>query len=215
MLQPINVFGFTMPLISLILIGFAVVFLVAVQVARGYVTNKLQNLFESKLYDEFLETVDEPLTRFFVPVYNREYLRLNAYMAKGQADKASQSFDQLLTMRSSRGQRDDLLIKAFQFYMQQEKWKDAKGVLDEMKASGRNAKRIATCEQTWEIFGNGSSAYIDEMEAAFEDADFNLKVSYALMLSAQYANRNDEAKAEEWQQKATDLLKTPSKKAGA
>ena len=135
MFQPVTIFGFTLPLISVILFGFAIVFLVAVQLARTVVSNKLTSLFESKLYDEFLETVDEPLSKFFVPAYNREYLRLNAHMAKGDAEAAKRSFDQLLTMRSSRTQRDDLLFKAFQFYMQQEQWDDAKDVLDEMEAA--------------------------------------------------------------------------------
>ena len=55
MFQPVTIFGFTLPLISVILFGFAIVFLVAVQLARTVVSNKLTSLFESKLYDEFLE----------------------------------------------------------------------------------------------------------------------------------------------------------------
>ena len=212
MFQPVTIFGFTLPLISVILIGFAIVFLVAVQLARTVVSNKLTSLFESKLYDEFLETVDEPLSKFFVPVYNREYLRLNAHMAKGDAEAAKRSFDQLLTMRSTRTQRDDLLFKAFQFYMQQEQWDDAKDVLDEMKSYNRHADRTAECEKTWEIFGNGSYAYIDEMEAAIDDAPYALKVSYALMLATQYASKGDEKAAEQWQDKAREMLEQGKKK---
>lgn len=212
MFQPVTLFGLTMPLISFILIGFAIAFLIVTVLARTSVTNKLESLFESRLYDDFLAEVDDPIARFFIPDYNREYLRLNAYLAKGDADKASGTFDRLLTMRSTAKQRDDLLFRAFQFYMQQEKFKDAKSVLDEMKASGRNADRVKTSEQTWEIFGNKSFAYIDEMEAAFDDAPTKLQVSLALMLAAQYANKKDDVKALAWQDKAREILETPGEK---
>lgn len=212
MFQPVTIFGFTLPIISVVLIVAAIAFLVIVQFSRTVVFNKLQNLFESKLYDEFLQTVDEPLSKFFVPSYNREYLRLNAHMAMGNAEKAKRSFDQLLTMRSTRTQRDDLLFKAFQFYMQQGLFKDAKGVLDEMKSYGRHADRVSECEKTWEIFGNKSYAYIDEMESAIDSAPYELKVSYALMLATQYASKGDEDKAVEWQDKAQKMLKEGKKK---
>ena len=115
-------------------------------------------------------------------------------------------------MRSSRTQRDDLLFKAFQFYMQQEQWDDAKDVLDEMKSYNRHTDRTAECEKTWEIFGNGSYAYIDEMEAAIDDAPYALKVSYALMLATQYASKGDEKAAEQWQDKARKMLEQGKKK---
>ena len=142
MFQPVTLFGITLPLMSFILIGVAIVFLIVVQGARTVVTNRLQELFASKHYDEFLDTVDDPLARFFIPVYNREYLRLNAYLAQEDTESASRSLDLLLAMRSTARQRDDLLSVAFQFYMKQERFKDAKAVLDEMKDTGRNEARV-------------------------------------------------------------------------
>lgn len=212
MLEPVTFAGITMPLISFILIGIAVAFFALVQIARASISNKLQSLFESKLYDEFLQAADDPIARFFLPSFNREYLHLNGYMAKGDAAKAAQTFDRLLTMKTTARQRDDLLIKAFQFYMQQEKFKDAKAVLDEMKALGRHQSRVDECERTWEIFANRSYAYIEEMEAAIDDAPYALKVSYALMLATQYANKKDDAQAEAWQDKARKLLENPPSK---
>lgn len=213
--EPVTFAGITLPLISFILFGAALAFLLIVQVARTMISNKLQNLFASKLYDEFLDTVDEPLTRFFIPAYNRTYLRLNAFMAKGSVEKAMEAFDQLLAMRSTRAQRDDLLFKAFQFYMQQEDFKGAKAVLDEMQSYGRHEKRVEECVQAYEIFGNNSYAYIDEMEAAFDEAPYALKVSYALMLAAQYTSKKDGEAAEKWQDTARELLENPPKKGPA
>lgn len=212
MFEPVTFAGITMPLISFILLGSALVFLIIVQGARSMISNKLQNLFTSKLYDEFLDTVDKPSTRFFIPAYNRAYLRLNAFMAKGSAEKAKAAFDQLLTMRSTRTQRDDLLFKAFQFYMQQEDFEDAKAVLDEMRSYGRHEERVEECVRAYEIFGNSSCAYIDEMEAAFDEAPYALKVSYALMLATQYASKKDGGSAEKWQNTARELLENPPKK---
>ncbi len=208
MFQPVTLFGVTLPLMSFILIGVAIVFLIVVQGARTVVTNRLQELFASKHYDEFLDTVDDPLARFFIPVYNREYLRLNAYLAQEDTESASRSLDLLLAMRSTARQRDDLLSVAFQFYMKQERFKDAKAVLDEMKDTGRNEARVASYERTWEIFGNKSYAYLDQMEADFKDADTPTKISLALMISTQYANKKEPKKAEEWQQKVRDLLES-------
>ncbi len=215
MFEPVTFAGITMPLISFILIGSAIAFFLVMQIARGMVFNKLQRLFDHEQFDAFLAAVDEPRMRFFIPAYNREYLRLNGYIAQDDASKARQSLDLLLAMRASIAQRDDLLFKAFQFYMQQESWDDAKTILDEMKSYKRHGKRTAECEKAWEIFGNGSFAYIDEMEEAFDGASYALKVSYALMLHAQYTSKRDEEAAKAWRDKARELLENPPRKGPA
>ena len=46
------------------------------------------------------------------------------------------------------------------------------------------------------------------MEADFKDADTPTKISLALMISTQYANKKEPKKAEEWQQKVRDLLES-------
>ena len=49
---------------------------------------QMQTLLNQKRFDDLFELLDSKLVRYLFPEYNREYLRLNAYLVKGDTKAA-------------------------------------------------------------------------------------------------------------------------------
>ena len=129
----------------------------------------------------------------------------------GDAEHAGRAFDELLTTKTSSEQRKDLVTKAFEFYMNTDRYKDAKALLPEIATMGDDAlsKR---CELTYDIVARKSHSHIAEMEAELEgDATSARRIELSYLLSLQYRNKGDEKAADKWHKAAEELLGMPIK----
>jgi len=197
--------------LAIILFGVAIAYLVGVSFARRVILGKVHRFLQHKDPQGALDYLDKPGVRFAMPAFNREHMRLNAFLFMGKTDKVSQCFDSLLTMRTSKAQRQDVLVRAFQFYMQEEHFKDAKVILDEIKATF-DTKLASDCERSYDVFARKDTSHIAEMEAEIEGAPYAKKANLAYLLTASYANANDEKSSEKWQRYADRLFANPPEK---
>ena len=194
---------FIVPLVVFALVMFALLG------GRKLVFSYISELYRSKRYDELIDFLDTLFVKLLYPQYNRTYTRLNAYLAKGDADKAARAFDELLTMKTSSEQRKDLVVKAFEFYMNTGRHKDAKALLEEIATFGSESL-TERCELTYDIVARKSSRHIDEMEAELAgDVSHARRLELSYLLALQYRNRGDEESADRWQAEAEGLLGMP------
>ena len=93
-------------------------------------------------------------------------------------------------------------MKAYRFYMEHERYKDAKPLLDEIEKTAE--KGVAEESRLmWEIFAENDSSHIAEMEQQFEEAKSpQQRIRLALLIATQYENAHEKAKVAEWRDKA-------------
>jgi hypothetical protein len=188
--------------ITIALIAAAAAYFIVEQLMRSTRLNKFALLLRDGRCDEALELLDKPSSKWLYPPFNREYMKLNAYLVKDDVEGASRQFDVLLTMRSSKNQRSEVVVKAYRFYMEHERYKDAKPLLDEIEKTAD--KGVAEESRLmWEIFAENDSSHIAEMEQQFKDAKSpQQRMRLALLIATQYENAHEKAKVTEWRDKA-------------
>ena len=197
--------------LAIVFFGIGVAYLVAIYFSRRVILGKVQRFLRQDNPQGALDYLDKPGVRFAMPAYNREHMRLNTFLLMNKTDKVSQCFDTLLTMRTSKSQRRDVVMRAFQYYMQAERYKDAKALLGEIKST-LDPALAAECERTYDIFARKSTSHIAEMEAEVETAPYARKASIAYLLAASYANADDEKNSEKWRAYADGLFSNPPEK---
>ena len=164
--------------------------------------NKFALLLRDGRCDEALDLLDKPSSKWLYPPFNREYMKLNAYLVKDDVEGASRQLDVLLTMRSSKDQRSEAVVKAYRFYMEHERYKDAKPLLEEIEKTAE--KPVAEESRLmWEIFAENDTSHIAEMEQQYGEAKGpQQRMRLALLIATQYENAHDKAKVAEWREKA-------------
>ena len=186
-----------------------VVFLVFIAVlvgGRKLVMGYVGQLYDTEQYDELVDFLDTAIAKFLYPRYNRTYAKFNAYLAMGDAEKCGRALDELLTMQTSGAQRRDLIVKAFEFYMNTGRYKDAKALLPEIDSLGDEALARRT-ELTYDVIARKSYSHIAEMEEEIAgDVSHARKIELSYLLSLQYRNKGDEKTADTWKAEAEKLL---------
>lgn len=177
---------------------------VASAILRRQMYSKMERLFITGEYDELIEMTEGRLAQWLFASYNLAYLRLNAYIAKGDDKHALEIFDDLLRRRLPKRQRTDLVLKAFSFYMERGAAKQTKALLDEIEGWDEKSAGIKSeCRLMYDIVICKKTDYIDEMEEAFESTQGMKRGQLAYLLGLQYENKGDLAKRDEYMKQAS------------
>lgn len=154
---------------------------------------QMQVLLSQKRFDELFEVLDSKLVRYLFPEYNREYLRLNAYLVKGDTKAAGRVLDGLLTQKASREQRIDLVIKALNIYVSEGKVKRAKAMLDEIESwdDKKLAPKQRECRQLYDVVLLKKTSHIREMEEELQTAKGARRSHLEYLLALQYEAEGD------------------------
>ena len=151
-------------LIGIILVALCVISLVYTEVQKRLVFSRYERLFERGDFEGCLRLLDGPLVRLIYPRYNLLYMRLNAQMCLQDDDESRRIIEEMLGLRASDEQRLVLLLRAFNFFVEQQDYARAKELLGELRQKAA-PEQLAECERTYAIFAEKSSAYIKELEA--------------------------------------------------
>ncbi len=189
-------------IVTIVLICVAAAYFIIEQVLRTSRLGKFALLLRSDKYDEALDLLETPGSKWLFPPYNREYMKLNAYLMNDDEKSAAKQFDLLFSMRPSKKQRADLVVKAYRYYMEHERYKDAKPLLEEIEKTAD--KSVADESRLmWDIFAESDYSHIDEMEVQYEKAkSAQERMRLALLIATQYENAKRKPKVEEWRRKA-------------
>ena len=183
-------------LVGIILVAICVISLVYTEVQKRLVFSRYQTLFSQGDFEGCVRLLDRPVIKLIYPKYNQLYMRLNAQMCLADADASRKIIDEMLGLRTSDEQRLVLLLRAFNFFVEQEDYPRAQELLEELRQKVEPAQ-LGECERTYAIFAEKSSAYIKQMEKELDKAKTADKAKLLYLLSAQYENRGDAKRANE------------------
>ena len=194
-------------LIGIILVALCVISLVYTEVQKRLVFSRYERLFERGDFEGCLRLLDGPLVRLIYPRYNLLYMRLNAQMCLQDDDESRRIIEEMLGLRASDEQRLVLLLRAFNFFVEQQDYARAKELLEELRQKAA-PEQLAECERTYAIFAEKSSAYIKEMEAELRRAGSADKTKLLYLLSVQYENKGDAHRANEYLERVQDVIES-------
>lgn len=192
-------------LIGIILVALCVISLVYTEVQKRLVFSRYERLFERGDFEGCLRLLDGPLVRLIYPRYNLLYMRLNAQMCLQDDDESRRIIEEMLGLRASDEQRLVLLLRAFNFFVEQQDYARAKELLGELRQKAA-PEQLAECERTYAIFAEKSSAYIKEMEAELREAGSADRTKLLYLLSVQYENKGDARRANEYLERVQDVF---------
>lgn len=192
-------------LIGIIVVALCVISLVYTEVQKRLIFSRYEKLFEKGDFEGCLRVLDGPVARIVYPRYNQLYMRLNAQMCLSDAEAARATIDEMLALGSSDKQRLVLLLRAFNFFVEQEDYDRAGELLEELREKA-SPEQLAGCERTYAIFAEKSSAYIDQMEAELKDATGPERTSLLYLLSVQYENKGDAQRANAYLEQVRDVF---------
>ncbi|OUO47317.1 hypothetical protein B5F79_05140 [Olsenella sp. An285] len=195
-------------LIGIILVALCVISLVYTEVQKRLVFSRYERLFERGDFEGCLRLLDGPLVRLIYPRYNLLYMRLNAQMCLQDDDESRRIIEEMLGLHASDEQRLVLLLRAFNFFVEQQDYARAKELLGELRQKAA-PEQLAECERTYAIFAEKSSAYIKEMEAELREAGSADRTKLLYLLSVQYENKGDARRANEYLERVQDVFEAP------
>lgn len=184
-------------LVGIVLVALCVVSLVYTEVQKRTVFSKYERLFGEGDFEGCVRLLERPVVKLVYPRYNQLFMRLNAQMCLDNVQESRRIIDEMLKLKTSDEQRLVLLVRAFNFFVEQEGYARAKELLEELRQKA-SAEQLAECERTYAIFAQKSSAYVDQMEAELKGASGPERTTLLYLLSVQYENRGDVKRANEY-----------------
>ncbi len=192
-------------LIGIIVVALCVISLVYTEVQKRLIFSRYEKLFEKGDFEGCLRVLDGPVVKIVYPRYNQLYMRLNAQMCLADADASRRTIDEMLDLSSSDKQRLVLLLRAFNFFVEQEDYERAGELLEELREKA-SPEQLAGCERTYAIFAEKSAAYVDQMEAELKDATGPERTTLIYLLSVQYENKGDVKRANEYLEQVRNVF---------
>ncbi|MDO4428184.1 MAG: hypothetical protein Q4B91_01570 [Atopobiaceae bacterium] len=184
-------------LIGIIVVALCVISLVYTEVQKRLVFSRYEALFGRGDFEGCLRLLDRAVVRLIYPRYNQLYMRLNAQMCLEDEEESRRIIDEMLSLKTTDEQRLVLLLRAFNFFVEQEDYARAKELLEELRERAEG-EQLAGCERTYAIFAEKSSTYIKEMETELRTAKATERATLLYLLSVQYENRGDQRRANEY-----------------
>lgn len=188
-------------------LALIVLMAVATHIVRSMKERKLAALLGEGRFKEFFLESEGALCRMTIPSFNLAYLRLNGFIMQGDDDRACESLEALLAARCSKGQRAELVMKAFKFYIEHGDLDRARSLFDETQRAGDESTQ-AEARLLKDVFIDKGFSHIDELlevEASSPEGS-PARFNACYLLAAQYANKGDKKRASEYERRAERAL---------
>lgn len=189
-----------------ITIALAAVLILSDLIMRKVVSNRITRYFSMGKYEELLSYLDTFTAKNFLHPFNRDYVRMNAYLALGQDEKAIEIVDKLLQAKLDKRQKPAVVDSAFTLYLDAGRYKDAKKMLAIIEKEGQK-DYAESCREMYEIIANKSSRYLNEMLEELPSASGEAKAQLLSLIALQYRNRGQQTKARIYTKQLEDMAK--------
>ncbi len=140
-----------------------IVFGLGSQVLKAVISNQLVNAVAKNDKKTFYRKIDTFLTKFLIPPFKREYMRLCMLFMEGDKIKIEEQLEMCMKMRLTAEDSLDVHFKAFYFYVDCKNKVKANEVLRKIRTmvDDENYRQI---KLIYDIELDKSSAYIEAME---------------------------------------------------
>ena len=186
--------------IILFIVAFILIFLSTFALQNTLQTakqKKIMELLQKKDLNELENELDSSSCRIILPAFNREFLRLNAYMIHNMQSKINEQFNVLFDMKKNPAQDKEVTVRAFEYYVQNKNKKKSLEMLDKIKEMDDEGL-IAHSQLFYDILIDKKSDYIDILTEQLENGSPVDKGINAYLLSLQYGYIGNKEKEKEY-----------------
>ncbi|MDO4377891.1 MAG: hypothetical protein Q4C64_01910 [Erysipelotrichia bacterium] len=192
-------------ILILIIVVMTLISIIVPNILRKKYQDRFINLFQQKKFDELETLLAKKTVKYLFMPFNIEYMRLNIAFMKGDEDAINKQFSLFAKMPMNKKQKEDIYIKAFNYYVTMEDIERAKKAY-ELVQSLKDEKIKKSADITYDIFCEKGYKYLDELEKGMESCPADLKSYNAYLVSLMYANKGDQKKAEKYKEMAKSFL---------
>ncbi len=187
------------------LLIYAVIVVISM-VVRNKKLDQMVALLNEKRFDEFDKLVDSKIVKWVFDPFNIDYVKLNSYMIRGNKKLIDKQFEVFENKRIKKHQRDDVDLKAFNYYLQEGESKKTKKYYDRIQASSSNEMKKYV-DRLYSVYELKESKYLNELLDEIETLEDKYKSADELLVSAIYGNMGNKKKEKEYRELAESHLK--------
>lgn len=154
-------------------------------------------LLHQQDYDGFDQLVNDKFTRALFPRFNLEYLKLNSLIIQAKSKEIDKSFKTIFELKMTVPQKQDIYMKAFNYYVGMENKAKSKEMLDVIN-SFNNEEMKEEANVIYDIFILKRSNHLDRMLEEIKDQDDAVKGITEYLISVQYENIGDKKQASKY-----------------
>lgn len=166
-------------------------------ILKKRIFTKVYHYLKIEDYDNFFECVDSRLARMMIPIYMREYYKLNAYIKMDDYQNVTKQFNYLMKLNLNSYQLNSILISGFNYYCYQNDKKKCRKILDKMKEVF-DEQRYFKYQRHFDILMNNDTSYIDEIKKDLDKHRGKMKGYLEYLLAKSYQSKNNQTKYNEY-----------------
>ena len=194
----------------LFIVVFILVSISTISLQITFQKSKQKKIFEL-LKSGDIQAVEHELNsascRMLIPAFNREFIKLNAYLLNQKTDKIDEQFDILFKTKMNDQQRKEALLKAFEYYVQLKDKEKSSALLQEIKNLD-DYGLAAHSQMLYDILIDKSTNYIDVLTAKQNEGNNMNRGMNAYLISLQYGYLNKKDKEKEYLEKSKKYFTT-------
>ena len=183
----------------IIIIIFAAILFVIPKIIKNRQYKKLTEALSQQNYEEFEAILDNFFTMCSFKPYNREYMRLTAYLMQNDPKKIDTQIQFIFEkLKMKDVQEFAVATRGFYFYVETKNYKKAKEMLEICQKTFNAPNELHIMELIYSILVEHESIYIQEIEDRLhalpknnDDATTVRKGIFEFLLGLQYHYKND------------------------
>lgn len=199
---------------ALLVVVFIVLLVVIVVITMTMKRKKyvyLVQQLEKGEFQAFDKEVSKVFTKLLFPPFTLDYLKLNGYILQNDQKKTSAAFDSFTKKRLGVKQKEMIYMMAFNYYINLEKYDDAKRYLDLINKLD-NVQMKKEANRMYDIYALKGYRYLDEMLEEVESMQDTYKGVHEFLISLMYENKNDHVKSEMYRKQSEKHMKLLDRK---
>lgn len=176
---------------TLILICFGIYVLIIV-VSKSIMNHKLNQmiiLLQNHRFSEFDQMMEKKIIKIVFNPFNIDFIKLNSYLIRDDSKRIDDAFANFDSVRLSSKQRDEIDLKAFNYYLFIDE-KKAKKYYQNIENSKTN-KMKKDVERLYDIYILKSFRYLQTLLDETEKLEDKYKSANELLISEIYKNLGD------------------------
>lgn len=187
----------SMNVIIVFIVFFVMLFLIEAYLKKMK-QEKLFAFLQHGEFEQFEKELDSHICIWLIPKFNREFLRMNAYTMQNNLEKLESQFELLLNMRADEKQHTEVIVRAFDYYVNSGNNQKSKMLLEEIKKMN-DQNLIDNSQMMYDILIEKNFNYIEKLNNELDYGTNMEKGMKAYLISLQYGYLNNLEKEKEYQ----------------
>lgn len=162
------------------------------RVLSSHYSNKLMKQLLSGDFDGMFITLENKFVQYLIPPFNRDYLKLNAYIAQSDKKKADDMFKSFETKYLNAAQKEAVNTKGFFYYLSLEEKGSTRKYHDILMETLSDESQKRDIDRLFNTYIIKGKKYLKETLDEIESAPIEAKGQLEALVAKMYENDGNE-----------------------